>query len=98
MSNEEYITKTGKVLGDDELEALSKEAEMGYARIEGSWRSIEKVLLASTDGRVWAHHFKAQFKDWCPDEHTVMTWFSNAIEVGRQTGYAQGYWDRSEGA
>ena len=85
MSDEpQHITKSGKVLTDADIEALAREAEMGYDPSTGD--SIGKLLINTTDAAVWAHHFKDQFGDEAPDEATMTTWFANAIETGRSAG------------
>jgi hypothetical protein len=71
-----------------DYEALSREAEMGYTQESGKWVSIEKKLLATTDAFVWAETFKDQFGDVAPDRYTMLTWFANAIETGRNAGLA----------
>jgi hypothetical protein len=70
--------------GDPDYDALAKEAEMGYDTRTGD--SIGKLLLNTTDASVWAHHFKDQFGEVAPDEATMLTWFANAIETGRNAG------------
>ena len=81
MSDEPIVTKSGKVLTDTDIEALSDEAEIGYNPHTGE--PIAKILTATTDAAVWAYHFKDQFAEVMPDEHTMLTWFANAIETGR---------------
>ena len=58
MTDEPIVTKTGKVLTDADMEALSREADIGYQQDEqGKWHSTEKGLLATTDAQVWAAEF-----------------------------------------
>lgn len=59
---------------------------MGYDMPAGD--SIGQILLATTDAAVWAYYFKKQFGDVAPDEATMITWFANAIETGRDAGRA----------
>jgi hypothetical protein len=82
----ELRTKTGKVLTDADVDKLSEEADMGYTSVEGNVVPVQKILLDTTDARVWAEHFVAQFGDSEADEPTMITWFANAIEVGRSQG------------
>ena len=87
MTDDPIVTKTGKVLTDADIEALADEAEMGYEwHDDGTVDSVGKILLATTDAAVWAHHFKDQFGDVAPDEYTMLTWFANALETGRGQG------------
>jgi hypothetical protein len=57
---------------------------MGYDTESGD--SIGKLLINSTDAELWARMFKQQFGDVAPDEMTMLTWFANAIETGRNAG------------
>jgi hypothetical protein len=68
-----------------DYEALADEAEMGY---DNTGDPIAKKLLATTDAQVWAEAFKGQFGDASPDVYTMLTWFANAIETGRNAGSA----------
>lgn len=81
------ITKAGKPFTDADAEALSREAEMGYEwHDDGRVDAVANILLATTDAAVWAHHFQKQFRLVTPDEYTMLTWFANAIETGRNQG------------
>lgn len=58
---------------------------MGYDTDTGD--SIGKRLINSTDAQLWAHLFEEQFGGGdCPDEATMLTWFANALETGRNAG------------
>jgi len=87
--DEPYVTKTGKVLTDADLEALSREAEMGYDIRDDGVDSIAKMLTNTTDASVWAQAFMTQFGGAAPDEYTMLTWFANAIETGRAAGRSE---------
>lgn len=43
--------------------------------------------MSTTDATVWAHEFVAQIPE--VDEGLMITWFANAIEVGRSAGRAE---------
>ena len=78
-------------LTEDQIEALSAEAEMGYTRdAEGRWGSNMNRLLSTTDAVQWAAAFVHQFNGdsigQTLDEVTLRTWFAVAIETGRTAG------------
>jgi hypothetical protein len=44
-------------------------------------------LMSTTDAAVWAHEFVTLFPE--ADEGLMISWFANAIEVGRSAGRAE---------
>ena len=47
---------------------------------------ITRKLLSTTDAMVWTSEFLAQFPVNI-DEGTMISWFANAIETGRDAGH-----------
>lgn len=81
----------GYAITDPEMDAdIGRDRTRMRLRAE----SVQNILLATTDAVVWAHHFVEQFGDSegtggigvCPDEATMITWFANALETGRNQG------------
>jgi hypothetical protein len=68
-------------LTDDQIDELTREAELGYDTATG--RPVAQILLTTADPEVWARTFKDQFGDTAPDVVTMRTWFASAIETGR---------------
>jgi hypothetical protein len=51
-----------------------------------SAQELARELLATTDAREWARGFLGVFPDCGVDEGTLIAWFANAIETGRNAG------------
>lgn len=49
----------------------------------------EHELVQSTNARKWADHFLAINKNKAVDRETLVGWFANAIEAGRDAGRAE---------
>ena len=54
----------------------------------------EERLRSTTDAAVWAEEFCRVMRAYVVpviDEGLMISWFANAIEMGRQAGHEQGY-------
>src|SRR4051794_13518663 len=87
-------TKSGRVLTDADIQALSQEAERGYDVTGVRKVKPENTLLHTTDARVWAEEFcrifDGKFINRDVGLDVMVTWFANAIEVGSLRSQSSG--------